>query len=75
MQGTNHLPAAPRETFGRAGAIALALALGLSQAACQAKSPEADTAVAPAAAAPATASPPATAEPARRTCHDSGRCR
>ena len=59
MQGTNHLPAAPRETFGRAGATALALALGLSLAACQAKSPEADTAVAP------TASPPATAEPAR----------
>ncbi|MBN5029086.1 DUF1311 domain-containing protein [Stenotrophomonas maltophilia] len=65
MQGTNHLPAAPRETSGRAGAIALALALGLGLAACQAKSPEADTAVAPAAAAPATASPPATAEPAR----------
>ena len=57
MQGTNHLPAAPRETFGRAGATALALALGLSLAACQAKSPEADTAVAPAAAAPATAEP------------------
>lgn len=65
MQGINHLPAAPRETFGKAGAIALALAFGLSLAACQAKSPEADTAAAPAAAAPATASPPATAEPAR----------
>lgn len=65
MQGTNHLPAAPRETFGKVGAIALALVFGLSLAACQAKSPEAYTAAAPAAAAPATASPPATAEPAR----------
>ncbi len=65
MQGTNHLSAAPRETFGKAAAIAFALALSLSLAACQAKNPQADTTHAPAAAAPATASAPATAEPAR----------
>ncbi len=56
MQGTNHLSAAPRETFGKAAAIAFALALSLSLAACQAKNPQADTTHAPAAAAPATAS-------------------
>lgn len=76
MQGINHLPAAPRETFGKAGAIALALAFGLSLAACQGQEPGGGYGSCPRG---RRAGHCIAARHCRactcRTCHDGGRCR